>query len=181
MKIRKDLILFTVVCCLALLALTCNRQKTTKTVEVPFTAEALGEYTYVGPDTLPNPKCTDSLSAWRAVVEATGTGTPIGKFTVHFDFCGDTLGHYGNGYAYLVAENGDTLFLDVSGQVLDGRLDEHPEFVTSYWKDTFQITGGTGKYQGATATLVSDDYNSSEDPFSHHHWTGTLTLIEGNK
>lgn len=168
-------------CSLSLLILTCNRQKAPNTVDVPFSAEALGEYKYVGPDTIPDPKCTDPLTAWRAIVEATGTGTPIGKFTVHFDFCGDTVGHYGNGYVYIVAENGDTLFLDVSGQVLDGRLDEHPEFVTSYWKDTFQITGGTGKYQGATATLVSDDYNSSEDPYSHHNWTGILTLVEEKK
>jgi hypothetical protein len=181
MKTRRNLILFTSACCLGLLVLTCNRQKAPKTVTVPFTADALGEYKYIGPDTLPNPKCTDSLSVWRAIVDCKGNGTPLGKFTAHFDFCGDAESHYGNTYAYLVAENGDTVFINASGQVLDGRLDEHPEFVTSYWKDTIIVIGGTGKYHGAKGIIIGDDYNSSEDDNSHHRWTGTLTLIEEKK
>jgi hypothetical protein len=181
MKLFKTLLFVAAAGCFSFLLLTCNRQKAPKTVEVPFTAEALGEYKYVGPDTLEVPKCSDSLSAWRAVVEGTGTGTPMGSFTVHFDFCGDTVGHYGDGYAYMVAENGDTLFLDVGGQVFEGKLETHPEYVISYWQDTFYIVGGTGKYEGATGTVMSDDYNSSEDPYSHHHWNGTLLLVEKNK
>ena len=168
-------------CCISLFALNCKQQKKVNSVAVPFTAEALGEYIYAGPDTLPDAKCVEPLSVWRAIVDGKGTGTPVGNFTVHFDFCGDAESHYGNCYAYIVAENGDTLFLDTSGQVLDGRLDEHPDFVTSYWKDTIRITGGTGKYLGAAGTLLSDDYNSSEDLYSHHHWTGTLTLVEESK
>jgi hypothetical protein len=42
--------------------------------------------------------------------------------------------------------------------------------VVSYWKDPFVILGGTGKYEGATGDIITDDYNSSEDPYSHHHW-----------
>jgi hypothetical protein len=175
MKTLKNLVLI-LVCCLSSLIIACNRQKTLKTVTVPFVADALGEYKYVGPDTLPNPKCSDSLSAWRAIVDVKGTGTPVGKFTAYFDFCGDAESHYGNAFAYLVAENGDTLFIDASGQVLEGRLDEHPEFVISYWKDSINITDGTGKYKGARGSIITNDYNSSEDLFSHHHWSGTLTL-----
>jgi hypothetical protein len=181
MKTLRNTLLLTAACCLSLLAINCNRQKAPKTVDLPFTAEALGEYKYAGPDTLSDQKCTGSLSAMRVLVDATGTGTPMGKFAAHFDFCGDSLSHYGNGYAFLVDEKEDTLFFDVSGQVLDGRLEEHPEYVISYWKDTFKIIGGTGQYKGATGTIMSNDYNSSQDQYSHHNWTGTLTLIKGNQ
>ncbi len=163
---------------LSLLIFSCNRAKTPEMVTVPFTATALGEYVYAGPDTLPNPKCTGDLSAWRAIVEAKGHGDPVGDFTVHFDFCGDEESHYGNLESWLIAENGDSLFLNSSGQVLGGRLEEHPAFVTSYWKDTIRVTGGTGIYKGATGVLVGDDYNSSEDSFSHHNWSGTLTMMK---
>ncbi len=181
MKIFKNLILLTALFCVSLLILNCARQKAPKTVTVPFTADALGEYKYFGPDTLPSPKCTDSIWAFRIIVDAKGTGNPIGNFTVHFDFCSDAEGNYGNCFAYLVAENGDTLFIEASGQVFEGRLDEHPEFVTSYWRDPSKMIGGTGKYKGATGSVMGDDYNSSEDPYSHHHWKGTLTLVEEKK
>ncbi|MBP1668794.1 MAG: hypothetical protein H6Q21_1160, partial [Bacteroidetes bacterium] len=47
-----------------------------------------------------------------------------------------------------------------------------------YWRDPFEILGGTGKFKGATGKGTTDDYNSSEDPYSHHHWTGTITLLK---
>jgi len=164
---------------LSLLFMNCNTTKQNQKMHsVDFDATCLGEYKYAGPDTLPNPRCTDTLTAWRAIVDCNGEGTPVGKFTVHFDFCGDTAGHYGNAIAVLVAENGDSLFMDVSGQVIEGRLEEHPDYVISWWRDEFTITGGTGVYEGATGVLASDDYNSSEDPYSHHRWTGKLSMRE---
>ena len=149
----------------------------TETVTLPFEVTATCNYTYGGPDTLPVPKCTDPLNAWRAVVDGEGTGTPVGDFIIHFDFCGDTAGNYGNCDAYMALSDGDTLFISASGRVIDGRLDDHPSFVTSYWKDPVVIAGGTGRYEGVTGDIVSDDYNSSEDPYSHHHWKGTITMI----
>lgn len=164
-----------------ILIMGCNNSKSPDMVTVPFNVDALGTYKYAGPDTFPNPKCTGDLSAWRAIVEATGTGEPMGDLTINFDFCGDTLGNYGNIDAYMIAENGDTLFIDGSGQVIQGRLSDHQEFVISYWRDTLEITGGTGIYKGAKGTAVTDDYNSSEDSNSHHYWTGTITMMEEKK
>lgn len=181
MKTLWNFIRLTFVIFITTFALGCNRSKAPETVTIPFSGEALGEYMYAGPDTLPNPKCTDSLSAWRAIVEGKGASDQLGSFTAYFDFCGDTLNHYGNLYGYLVAENGDTLFVNGSGQVIAGRLAEHPEDVISYWRDDFEITGGTGKYMGATGTIMSDDYNTSSDAYSHHHWSGTLTLLKEKK
>ena len=178
MKKTKKAFQLTFLICIIFLLINCNRQKIPKMVTVPFKADCTGEYKYAGPDTLPEPKCTGSLSLWRAIVDAKGTGDPVGNFTAHFDFCGDSLSNYGNAYAYIIDEKGDTLFMDASGQVLDGRLDEHPVFVTSYWRDTIRFTGGTGKYKGSTGSIVTDDFNSSKDPYSHHHWTGTITMLK---
>jgi len=184
MKTLKNTFLLMAVFCMILSFSNCNLpgsnkgKDTVRMTTIPFAADALGEYIYVGPDTLQDQKCNDSLSAWRAIVNCKGTGTPIGHFTGYFDFCGDADSHYGNAFAYLVAENGDTLYIDASGQVIDGKLDEHPAFVVSYWKDKFEITGGTGKYRGATGSITTNDYNSSEDMNSHHHWEGTITMPE---
>lgn len=147
-------------------------------VTLPFEINALGNYVYFGPDTLPEPKCGEPLSAWRVIVDGNGSGTPMGEFTIHFDFCGDEQNNYGNTYGFLLTTVGDTLFLSCAGQVIDGKLDDHPAFVTSYWKDPFTITGGTGVYEGATGNGMTNDYNSSEDPYSHHQWKGTITMMK---
>ncbi len=87
-------------------------------------------------------------------------------------FCGDVIER---------SADGDTLFVPGIGRVLDGRLDGHPAFVVSYWRDPFVIPGGTGKYEEATGEIVTDDYNSSEDPNSHHHRKGTITMKKGKR
>lgn len=142
-----------------------------------FEAEFTGSYIYFGPDTLLTPKCTDSLSA-RIIVDCKGTSNIMGDIKVHFDFCGNEQGYYGNIYGYFVDESNDTLFISSEGKVIEGKTEEHPSFVTSYWKDEFEIIGGSGKFEGATGKGKTDDYNSSEDPNSHHHWKGTITLIQ---
>src|SRR4030042_1518342 len=181
MKTMKKLFLFTAALCLILSFTDCNRQKAPKMITEPFDASCTGNYTYVGADTLPNPKCVAPYTAWRAIVDGQGTDTLLGNFTIHFDFCGDTLSNYGNLYGYMIDAEGDTLFISCSGRVLDGRLDDHPAYVTSYWRDPFELLGGTGKFKGASGSGTTDDYNSSEDPNSHHHWTGTITMAKRKK
>ena len=44
------------------------------------------------------------------------------------------------------------------------------------WRDPFVFKGGTGRFEGASGGGKTDDYNSSEDPNSHHHWKGTIRL-----
>jgi hypothetical protein len=188
MKYLKTIIALAVVLCLVI---SCGRSGAsakgekklkkgeTEMVTVPFDVTATCNYTYVGPDTLPETKCTEPLNIWRAIVDGKGTGTPIGDFIVHFDFCGDSLSNYGNLEAFMALSDGDTLFVSAEGRVLDGKLEDHPDYVVSYWKDPFFIVGGTGKYEGATGEGMSDDYNSSEDPYSHHHWKGTITMKKG--
>ncbi len=125
----------------------------TKMVTMPFVVDYVGTYTYgTFGETNPNPKCPINV-----VVDGVGTGTHVGKSAVHFDFCvnpvfdGDVFirGEYGDSYVYIVAANMDTLFVSVEGAVLSGRLDDHPEYVVSYWRDPFIILGGTGRFEGA--------------------------------
>jgi hypothetical protein len=177
MKTIQSIFLLTALFCLSILLINCNKGKgSLKMVTEPFKADFIGNYNYVGPDTLPNPKCTDPLTDWRAIVDGKGTGT-LGDFTAHFDFCGDAESNYGNVHAWMAFGVGDTLFISGSGRVMEGRLADHSAFVTSYWRDPFEILGGTGKFYGATGKGTTNDYNSSEDANSHHHWTGTITWL----
>jgi len=148
----------------------------TKMVTVPFVVDYVGTYT--------NPGSTTDKCMMNVIVDGVGTGTHVGNSTIHFDFCVDPSNvpidaPYGNSEAYIVAANGDTLFVSVEGKVVFGRLEDHPEFVVSWWRDPFEIWGGTGRFEGATGGGMTDDYNSNEDPNSHHHWEGTITMMKG--
>lgn len=156
-------------------------------VTVPFKAEFVGTYlegivpcTNCGPWNIPNGE------AWGLVqTEGGGNGTHLGKFNHYFEFCCNFMdGVYPGNYmkAFMVAANGDTLFVACAGQVLDGRLEHHPDDVNSYFKDPFVILGGTGRFEGATGSGWTDDYNRDSYPAnSFHHWTGTITLVKGKK
>jgi hypothetical protein len=146
-------------------------ETTTEIFEATFT----GSYIYFGPDTLQQPKCTDSLSA-RIIVDGQGSSNIMGEIKVHFDFCANEQGYYGISYSYFIDDNNDTLFVSGEGRVMEGKTEEHPSFVTSYWQDDFEIIGGTGRFEGATGKGKTDDYDGSEDPYSHHSWKGTITL-----
>jgi hypothetical protein len=51
----------------------------------------------------------------------------------------------------------------------------------NFAKDPFKILGKTGRFKGASGSGMTDDYNSDLDPYSHHHWKGTITLVKGNQ
>ena len=147
-----------------------------KTITLGFNLVFKGTYEYQGPD---EAKCGSFPPMVNVVNIGEGTGTHFGKVTSHFDFCVDiTDSSYPNDFeeAYFMDENGDKLFVYVEGFVLGGRVPGMPSFATSYFKDPFTITGGTGRFEGATGSGMTNDYNSAKDPFSHHHWTGKINL-----
>jgi hypothetical protein len=146
---------------------------------VPFHAEFTGTYTAIVPDSI---LCGPGVGL-NVTVDGTGTGEPTGNFTIHFNFCVDSLGYYPGNHIVgeIVTETGDSLYVKCAGQVIEGKAEDHPDYVVSYWRDPFEILGGTGKFEGATGEGTTDDYNSSEDPNSHHHWMGTITLQKGKK
>lgn len=167
-----------------------NGKAVSKTVTVPFDARFTGEYLWMGPHP-DHPECgvwdPDNGEFWALVINAgEGTATHLGHFTYRFEFCCNWLtGVYPGPSNYVSghfeAANGDLLFIMSYGQVFEGRLEDHPEYVNSYWRDPWLITGGTGRFEGATGSGFTDDYNSDLDPYSHHHWTGTITMVKGKR
>ncbi len=156
-------------------------------VTLPFKADFVNTYLeQTGPDPICGEWNPSEGQFWMMVYgEGGGTATHLGKFKHHFEFCCDwASGIYPgpSGYmeAYFVAANGDSLFVHIEGQVKDGRLDHHPEDVVSYFTDPWEITGGTGTFEGATGNGMTDDYNRASYPDnSFHHWTGEITLLKG--
>jgi hypothetical protein len=151
-------------------------------VTVPFKADFTGTYLFAGPDASCGVWNPAGGEMWGMIInEGTGTGTHLGRFTSHFEFCCEFItGVYPGNHmvAYLTAANGDVLFVSCAGQVLNGRLDHHPEDVNSYFMDPFVILGGTGRFEGASGSGFTDDYNRDSYPEnSFHHWRGTITLF----
>ena len=148
-------------------------------VTVPFKANFIGDYAgfLIGPDA----ECGAPFNC-RVFVDFEGNGTHLGNFTGSFEFCAcGPEGEYGPTISSMIAANGDILYVSCEGRVIPGREEDHPDHVTSYWRDPFVILGGTGRFEGATGGGMTDDYNSSEDPNSHHHWTGSITMVKGKR
>ena len=158
------------------------------TVTLPFEANLLGELVSFDQEAT---DCIDEGYLGRVILNASGNATQMGKVTFTLNFCalgpddpnvpGDD-NMYAGSSAELVAATGDKLFLYLEGgTVILGRTDVHPEYVTDYFRDIVTITGGTGKFDGAEGKLQMDDYDTNIDDYSHHHWTGEITLLKGKR
>jgi len=141
----------------------------------PFKADFTGADIIYGIDTLSDLRCNPD-SYIRIINEGKGYASQIGMFTSYFDLCCDYNGCYPEGYneAYLVNLQGDTLFISICGEIVQGKAEDHPDCVISYSRDKFVILGGTGIFKGATGEGMTDDYRSSEDPYSYHNWEGYI-------
>ena len=158
-----------------------------KMATLGFNIKLFGTYEYQGPD-FEGDKCGLYQDTGFVLVINTGvgTGTHFKKVTSYFEFCVNPMtGTYPeNDYliAYLEDEDGDQLFVEVAGQVLPGRVAGMPDFALSYFKDPFTITGGTGKFEGASGGGFTNDYNFiAKDGLIHtsHHWQGKITMKKG--
>jgi hypothetical protein len=137
---------------------------------IPFKADYIGKCIFTGEDP---EKC--GKGTLRIIVLGQGTGTFLRNSTIYSDFyryceC------YGPVVSYLIADIGDTLYVSVQGRVIEGRSENHPSYVTTYSRDTFVISGGTGRFKGVSGESMTDDYTSSIDKNVHYHWTGTIKL-----
>ena len=121
--------------------------------------------------------------------EGMGTATHLGLITTRMVFCfnlnpgdPDNFGRYyflpGPENGYFMAANGDQLWLTVS----DGLVIFDPAVCGEYiacFHDPFLLTGGTGRFEGATGGGWIDS-RTRPDGRTEHHWTGTVTLRPGS-
>jgi hypothetical protein len=106
--------------------------------------------------------------------EGEGSATLIGPFTTSMTFCVDpTTLEYDNVKGSFVGNNGDSIEFNGFGQVLPSEKEGYDlEF-----HDTFTITGGTGRFAGASGELVSDSFVKQETQRTDHVWSGTIMLV----
>lgn len=144
---------------------------------IPFDASFTGNYTYFGADSTEVTGFHRECSSTRVIIDGNGKDTNLGDFSFHLDLCRDMQsGNFYGPNSYLFTNQGDILFISVSGKCCEGRCNDHPSCVNSYWKNSFNIIGGTGVFAGATGELISDDFTSKLDPYTHHRWKGNITI-----
>jgi len=156
-------------------------------VTVPFEANLLGEIASIDWEAQ---ECIEEGYFVRVIVETTGNATHMGNVSLTFNFCSGGAPDpniEGSKYTYagstadLIAANGDVLYLSFDdGIVMNGRTDEHPDDVYEYWRTPVSVLGGTGRFEGATGDLSSDDYVTTDDQ-THHRFYGKITLLKGKK
>ena len=116
--------------------------------------------------------------------EASGSGTCLGKATMASSFC-TNLYEIKEGYTYLTASDGDVLYLAYHGCTCYGSEDSgqdwHGETEICCWQVPFTILGGSGRFENATGSGVTDDFLSYDGNIFHHTWKGTITLKSGNQ
>lgn len=80
-------------------------------------------------------------------LEGEGTASHLGRFTVVGDFTLNLATASGGGTTTYTAANGDILTATTTGQAVVGQG-------TAVVTETVTITGGTGRFEGATGTLT---------------------------
>lgn len=127
--------------------------------------------------------------------EGNGQATHLGSFSTTITFCmniadvmNDVVGEDGNplsegesvpyfdGVGILRAANGDILELTIEGAVLPT---DHPHYEFEF-ADVFVFTGGTGRFDGASGTGITNSFVDFETQTTDHYWSGELILPRGN-
>lgn len=103
---------------------------------------------------------------------AVGTATYLGRYTMTFTALVDLTAGTGLGQSIFVAANGDRLFTTSSGQVT---LTAEPGVLSI--TDSFSITGGTGRFEGATGNFSGVRLLNAATGISSGSFDGTINLV----
>ncbi len=107
---------------------------------------------------------------------ASGNATHLGGFTATFEFEVDTRNFTGVGSFHFIAANGDSLFTDVVGLGTDPAVNP-----VSHIVETHTITGGTGRFAGATGSFTLDRMLNTVTGVSSGSFDGSIsTPIAGD-
>jgi hypothetical protein len=103
---------------------------------------------------------------------AVGTATQLGQYTMTFTALVDLAAGTGVGDNIFVAANGDRLFCTSNGQVTPTA---EPGVLSI--TDSFIITGGTGRFEGATGNFSGVRLLNAATGTSSGSFDGTINLV----
>jgi hypothetical protein len=101
----------------------------------------------------------------------TGNATHLGKFSMAYDAEVNLLTRVGIGTVEFIAANGDSVFADLLGQ---STLTATPNLVSIV--EVFTITGGTGRFAGATGSVISTRLLDQVSGDTSGSFDGTIDL-----
>ena len=113
----------------------------------------------------------------RLFVDGSGSGraTHLGRFTVTYEVEVDLLAHETFGSTLFTAANGDSLATDITGV---GTPTENPDVHSIV--EVHTITGGTGRFAGATGTFIRTSLLNLVSGFTSGSFDGTIVLNNAN-
>ena len=100
-----------------------------------------------------------------------GQATHLGRFAVTYEFEINIPAASGTGPAHFVAANGDSLFTEVTGQA-SPTADPDISFIV----ETHTITGGTGRFAGATGSFTLERLISLATGVTSGSFDGTIVI-----
>jgi len=106
-------------------------------------------------------------------VDASGSGnaTHLGRFTVTSEFQVNLLTLAASGSAHYIAANGDSLFTEFTGQANPIEGSDFSSIV-----QTHTITGGTGRFAGATGSFTVERVINLVTGVSSGSFDGTIVI-----
>jgi hypothetical protein len=100
--------------------------------------------------------------------EGTGTATHLGRFTEHVTLQANLETEFATGTATFTAANGDTLTASVTGKATP----TSPGVLS--FVEVYTITGGTGRFAGATGTFTLESTLNLATGVSSGKFRGTI-------
>lgn len=146
---------------------------------VPFRGSAVTVDQPMGPPT----DCPESAQ-WRYTSVGTGNLAHLGKVDVVVTHCswltGPTTGAFSAADVVFTAANGDTLTMDHSGTFVLGAFGPDGP-TTSDVEGTWTITGGTGRFAGATGSGTLGGVGDLLAGTMPATWDGTMTYAASGR
>ncbi len=119
-----------------------------------------------------------------------GTMSHLGKMTTRMVFWSELsntpVGPYGHGTGSFVAANGDALFFVINDGLIIWNEMDNADFYLTRFNDEILITGGTGRFEGASGIIMSNafvHFPADENDYWHTDFFsyGTLVKEKGKK
>jgi len=115
-------------------------------------------------------------------MEGHGTSTHLGQLSTTMTFCCNVItGEYFNAIGNFVAANGDILSFEIPIGYIIPNEGDNSEYYQTWFNDPMIITGGTGRFEGASGNLKTNAFvhDGTDEWRTDFFSTGTLTLPKG--